>query len=114
MNLPGIDTCVCDASVAKDADAHVSQICPRLEGRRMSPIGRFCCRRPPLPDAVLRGEPRQSSRCAEVGAALKRSTRLQRYPRPHATAGSANGGGRPASLASLRRFCAIAARVNSN
>jgi hypothetical protein len=39
MNLPGIDTCVCDASVAKDADARVSQICPRLEGRRMSPIG---------------------------------------------------------------------------
>jgi hypothetical protein len=38
MNLPGIDTCVCDASVAKDADARVSQICPRLEGRRMSPI----------------------------------------------------------------------------
>jgi hypothetical protein len=24
MNLPGIDTCVCDASVAKDADARVS------------------------------------------------------------------------------------------
>jgi hypothetical protein len=39
MNLPGINTCVCDASVAKDADARVSQICPRLEGRRMSPIG---------------------------------------------------------------------------
>ena len=39
MNFSGIDTCVCYASVAKNADARASQICPRPEGRRMSPIG---------------------------------------------------------------------------
>ena len=28
MNLPGVDTYVCDASATKDADARGSQICP--------------------------------------------------------------------------------------
>jgi hypothetical protein len=28
MNLPGVDTHLCDASATKDADARGSQICP--------------------------------------------------------------------------------------
>ena len=39
MNLPGVDTYVCDASATKDADARGSQICPLPDGRRKSPIG---------------------------------------------------------------------------
>jgi hypothetical protein len=35
MNLPGVDTYVCDAS----ASARGSQICPLPDGRRKSPIG---------------------------------------------------------------------------
>jgi hypothetical protein len=38
MNLPDVDTYVCDASATKDADAR-SQICPVPDGRRKSPIG---------------------------------------------------------------------------
>jgi hypothetical protein len=41
MNLPGVDTYVCDASATKDADARGSQICPLPDGRRKSPIGTF-------------------------------------------------------------------------
>jgi hypothetical protein len=44
MNLPGVDTYVCDASATKDADARGSQICPLPDGRRKSPIGRYCCK----------------------------------------------------------------------
>jgi hypothetical protein len=39
MNLPGVDTYVCDASATKDADARGSQICPLPDGRRKPPIG---------------------------------------------------------------------------
>ena len=39
MNFPDIDTCVCDASAAEDADAHASQICPRPEEYGMLPNG---------------------------------------------------------------------------
>src|SRR5262249_61747331 len=49
MNLPGVDTYVCDASATKDADARGSQICPLPDGRRKSPIGTkrtfYACRR---------------------------------------------------------------------
>jgi hypothetical protein len=41
MNLPGVDTYVCDASATKDADARGSQICPLPDGRRKSPIGTY-------------------------------------------------------------------------
>ena len=37
-----------------------------------------------------------------------------RLPDAHATPGAGSGGGRATSLANLRRFCAIAASVNSN
>ena len=48
MNLPGVDTYVCDASATKDADARGSQICPLPDGRRKSPIGTLL----PMADAA--------------------------------------------------------------
>jgi hypothetical protein len=39
MNLPGVNTYVCDASATKDADAGGSQICPLPDGPRKSPNG---------------------------------------------------------------------------
>ena len=41
MNLPGVDTYVCDASATKDADARGFQICPLPDGRSKSPLGTF-------------------------------------------------------------------------
>jgi hypothetical protein len=51
MNLPGVDTDVCDASATKGADARGSQICPLPDGRRKSPIGtkRICPSRWSMP-----------------------------------------------------------------
>ena len=57
MNLPGVDTYVCDASATKDADAGGSQICPLPDGRRKSPIGTFLPSQPSRVMSVIGGRP---------------------------------------------------------
>jgi len=91
----------------------------------MSVPGRFCCRsrrqeerdpqrrifkdaREPLPCRLLRWERRLG--CRDYRGPLYNSDRPDAYP----THAAAIGGGCAASLASLRRFWAIAASVNSS
>ena len=70
--------------------------------------GRFCCKRPPIGASGI--GVRTSTVDGSGPVNTSNATRL-----PYATDAETNGGGGPiASLANLRRFCAIAAMMNSN